>query len=126
MSAAPSAPDQLRQVVNFLTAALARVNGVKPLRIAGGKLEDAAAALSLACDSLKPQLVRMSIVFSAGAASPSTVDSFCSSSLPVLSALASNIAALVSGADDVRVCLSNDCNCAASAVMYSAGCARSR
>lgn len=107
MSAAPQAADQLRQVVSFLTAALERVQGLKKkhekaFRSAGLSLEDAAAAVTSACDSLKPQLVRMSIVFSAGAVSPSTIDGFCSASLLDLSALASSVAALFAGADDVN------------------------
>jgi hypothetical protein len=99
------APDTLQQVVGFLSAALARVQSIAPAGsgAAGGtKSQDAAAAITSACDVLKPQLVRFAIVLKAGPAPPSIVDSFCSESLPALSALASSFATLLADADDVR------------------------
>ena len=82
-SAQPSS--ELHQVVSFLSAALQRVRCIH----AGGSsssssrsISDAASAVSNACDALKPQLVRLSIVLSAGPASPSTINSFCSDHYP--------------------------------------------
>ena len=99
MSAAPADADKLRQIVAFLSAALERLKCVRPC--GGGGLGEAAAAVSSAIDALKPQLVRMSIVLSAGPASSSTIDSFCSSSLPDVAAFVTAAAAILAGADDV-------------------------
>ncbi len=101
MSTAPADADQLRQIVAFLSAALERLKCVRPCG-GGGSLGEAAAAVSSASDALKPQLVRMSIVLSAGPASSSTIDSFCSSSLPDVAAFVTASAAILAGADDVR------------------------
>lgn len=102
MSTAPADADQLRQIVAFLSAALERLKCVRPCGGGGGSLGEAAAAVSSASDALKPQLVRMSIVLSAGPASSSTIDSFCSSSLPDVAAFVTASAAILAGADDVR------------------------
>ncbi len=102
MSTAPADADKLRQIVAFLSAALERLKCVRPCGGGGGGgLGEAAAAVSSASDALKPQLVRMSIVLSAGAASSSTIDSFCSSSLPDVAAFVTAAAAILAGADDV-------------------------
>jgi hypothetical protein len=103
MASANALGSELHQVVSFLSAALQRVRCIR----SGGSsssssLADAASAISNACDALKPQLVRLCIVLSAGPASPSTINSFCSGSLPELSALASNAAAILAGSDEVR------------------------
>jgi hypothetical protein len=100
MSTAPADADKLRQIVAFLSAALERLKCVRPCG-GGGGLGEAAAAVSSASDALKPQLVRMSIVLSAGPASSSTIDSFCSSSLPDVAAFVTAAAAILAGADDV-------------------------
>lgn len=102
MSSAQAAAGQLHQVVSFLSAALARVQSIRSSASGGSGNEEAAATISSACDALKPQLVRISIVFSAGPASPSTIESFCSASLPHLSALASSAAAVLATTDEVR------------------------
>ena len=93
----------LQQVVGFLSAALARVQSIAAGGSGGTKSRDAAAAITSACDILKPQLVRFGIVLKAGPAPPSIMDSFCSESLPALSALASSFATVLAGADHVRL-----------------------
>jgi hypothetical protein len=95
------ASSQLRQLVGFLSAALARVKSIAGC--GGGKIQDAADAITSTCDVLKPQLVRFSIVLNAGPAPPSVVENFCSESLPALSVLASSFAAVLSGAHNVRL-----------------------
>ena len=97
-----TAISQLQQVASFLSAALSRVQCIKAGASGAQGLQEAAASISSACDTLKPHLVRMSIMLSNGPAPPATVDSFCSSSLPSLSVLASASATMLAGADDVR------------------------
>jgi hypothetical protein len=101
MSDVHHATSHLHEVVGFLTAALERIQCI-PQAGSGSSILSAASALSNACEALKPQLVRLSIVMSSGPAPPSVVESFCSSSLPELSAVVSSVAAIFASADEVH------------------------
>ena len=103
MSSAHAGSSQLHEVVSFLSTAIQRVHGIRAGASGGRGIQEAAAAISSACDDLRPHLVRASIALSAGRAPQSAIDSFCSSSLPSLSTLASSSAIVLAAADEVRV-----------------------
>jgi hypothetical protein len=103
MSSAHAGSSQLHEVVTFLSTAIQRVHAIRAGASGGRGIQEAAAAISSACDNLRPHLVRASIALSAGRAPQSAIDSFCSSSLPSLSTLASSSTIVLAAADEVRV-----------------------